>query len=277
MTDPTGRQRARWKQLGLAVAVLASGCAGPDILDEPVIIGLSTDSPGLGFQDPRNNQRSGFDVDVARWLGGQAGFMTTETDVNVDAREDFLRSQGGDLVIAVYTITDDREKSIDFAGPYMLSFQSVMVRADNPTQITAPAQLRGLSVCAQVGSTSVAELRAITGVAVVERIGLNQCVSELLSKGVDAVSTDELLLRGYARTSPGLRVLDVQFGALQKYGIGLRPEPGTANCELIRNYIKSFIVSGAWTEFFRNNFGDIDPLEYRPDPNALRECVADVP
>lgn len=121
MTDHTDgvapRSRARWTRLGLVAALLASGCAGPDVFDEPVIIALSTDSPGLGFQDPRTNQRSGFDVDLARWLGGEAGFTPIEVDVNVDDRADALRRGNVDLVIASYTITDDRDKLIDFAGP----------------------------------------------------------------------------------------------------------------------------------------------------------------
>ena len=262
----------------VALAVTAGARAirsNSEILKSPVVVGVSTDAPGMGYQDPRANRRSGFDVDFYRWLGDEEEFNPTETDLNADEREDALREGRVDLVFASYTITDEREKLIDFAGPYLETFQGVMVRADDPVEIATPERLGGKSVCARTGSTSIAELRAIPGVIVVEQIGLGECVSLLLDGSVRAVSTDQLLLYGYARQDQSLSVLEVTFGALQKYGIGLPPQDGTENCKIMTERVQDFIISGAWEDAFLNNFGGLPPTEFKPDPNKLRGCIED--
>lgn len=151
----------------------------------------------------------------------------------------------------------------------------MMRKSDNLT-IWGPQDLVGKNVCTQLGSTSARQLKAIEGVLVTELIGLGECVERLSDGYVQVVSTDQLLLLGYARQDPRLEVpLPVRFGALERWGIGLQPEDGDENCKLLNEKIRSFIISKTWDAAFRANFGDIDPASYRPDPNNLRECVID--
>ena len=263
------------------VFALAGACGTPsELLRPPVAVGVTTDSPGLSYQDPLTSQRSGFDITFAQWLGTNADppFTPQFIDLVVGAREEQLVSGGDaggvDLVAASYTITGQREQMVDFAGPYLQTQQGVLVMASEERVLTNPSELDGRSVCAQRGSTSVAELRQIRGVIVREEVGLLQCVTALRAGQVDAVSTDELLLRGYARTDPALRIESgVAFGSLQQYGIGLPPQDGTTDCELMNRYLAQFMASGAWDAAFTNNFGpDLDRDRFRPNPRA---CVAD--
>jgi glutamate transport system substrate-binding protein len=258
------------------------GCAGgSQVLDAPVTIGITTDKPGVTYQDPVTGKRSGFDVSLYEWISTYSDhdFTPQVVDLTVRDREDELirggDAGGVDLVVASYTITSQRETEVDFAGPYLETRQGVMVRADDSRRITNPSELSGRSVCAQSGSTSVNELRQIPGAIVVESIGLLQCVRSLLAGQVDAVSTDAILLHGYARDDQALRIENgVIFGAIQQYGIGLPPEDGTASCELLNRHLQRFMDSGAWDTAFRTNFGDgRRPEEFRP--SRLRECVAD--
>lgn len=265
----------------VAAFVLAGACApASELLRPPVAIGVTTDSPELSYQDPLTGQRSGFDITFVQWLGTNADLPFTPQfiDLIVGAREEQLvlggDAGGVDLVAASYTITSQRERLVDFAGPYLQSQQGVLVRASEERVLTNPSQLAGRSVCAQRGSTSVAELRQIRGVIVREEVGLLQCVTALRAGQVDAVSTDELLLRGYARSDPELRIeAGVVFGSLQQYGIGLSPRDGTADCEAMNGYLAQFVASGAWDAAFTNNFGpDLDRDRFRPNPRA---CVDD--
>ena len=266
----------------LVLTISLAGCgAGSDILQPPVAIEITTDKPGVTYQDPATGQRSGFDVSMYQWIATFADepFTPLVVDLTVRDREDELvrgSAEGGvDLVIASYTITSQRDTEVDFAGPYLETRQGVMVRADDPRRITNPSQLSGLSVCAQSNSTSVNELRQIPGAIVVEEIGLLQCVRSLRAGNVDAVSTDQVLLYGYARDEPGLRIENgVTFGAIQQYGIGLPPEDGTESCEILTHYLDEFMSSGAWDTAFRTNFGDgLRREDFRP--SELRPCIAD--
>ena len=266
--------------VGAVALVLALLPRPSTILTTPVQVGVTTDAPGASYQDQNTNQRSGFDVQLVNWLSENADtpFNPTFVDVIVGTREQQLvrggDSGGVDIVVSTYTITSERERTIDFAGPYLQTTQSVMVRADERQVLTNPNQLAGKTVCAQSGSTSISELRRIPDVIATERTTLLQCVLALQEESVDAVSTDELLLRGYAARDSNLRVeAGVRFGAVQMYGIGLHPTEGTEDCELVNDLLQRFITSEVWDAAFVNAFGpNLDKDEFRPNPRA---CVSD--
>lgn len=246
------------------------------MLDPPVSIAVCTDSPGMCYQ-AEANQRTGFDVFFYRWIASEAepAFVPTESDVNIEDRINVLRSNQAGLVFASFTITSERERQVDFSAPYMTTRQGVLVRAG--TSIASVQDLSFKSVCAQSESTSVAELRQLPNVRVVERIGLDQCVEELESGAVDAVSTDQILLYGWANVRSTLTVVpNLYFGAIGRYGIGLPPGPGTERCEEMNEWVRRFIDRGAWDTAFRNNFGEnVDPTSFRPETKNMRPCVDD--
>ncbi|MFI7641406.1 hypothetical protein [Nonomuraea sp. NPDC049400] len=86
--------------------------------------------------------------------------------------------------------------------------------------------------------------------------GLNACVTRLLvGKSVDAVSTDQLLLAGLAKTAAEkLHVVpNLTFGAQERYGIGL-PLGDVEDCEILRTTLQDFVNSGDWAQFFQQRF-----------------------
>jgi glutamate transport system substrate-binding protein len=181
-----------------------------------------------------------------------------------------------DLVVDVYSITDERRKSVLFAGPYLITQQGVMVRAGD-RRIRNLAQLDGKSVCTPAGSTSREQLTEggmKDRVVVIEELGMRECVDSLLAGEVDAVSADQLILYGFARADRGhLSVVPaLRFGAHERYGIGLR-RGEVARCEALTGMIKDFIVNGEWDRFFEANFGDLPRrADYKPDVDRLDPC-----
>jgi glutamate transport system substrate-binding protein len=266
----------------LALTVALVGCSPPrsDILTDPVLIGITTDSPGVNYQDPVSGARSGFDVSMYQWIAQEEGFRPQEVELAVSEREEALirggDAGGVDLVVATYSITTPREPLVDFAGPYLETRQGVMMHADDPRRITNPSELSGRTVCAESGSTSIRELRAIPGAIVSERDTLVQCIQDLRDRRIDVVSTDWMVLDGWADSEPDVLRLesDVTFGAIQQWGIGLPPEDGAANCELVTDVLEKFMASGAWETMFTNNFGDdVEPENFKP--KQLNPCVTD--
>ncbi len=279
MTKPAGQGvREKIRFLLVACALVSATSCSSSILDPPVLIGVVTDSPGINFQNTEN-RRSGFEVDLYQWIGNMADpkFVPAEIDLVIEDRENALRTGRVDIVIASYSITDERERLIDFAGPYVVTKQGIMVHTDDQAVINRAEDLAGRSVCAQSGSTSVEELRRIPGVIVEEQVGLGQCIGLLREGKVRAVSTDQLLLHSYAQREPNsLKVLPVTFGALQKYGVGLPPSSSTENCEIMKERLQSFIINKAWDAAFEANFGGyLNKEDYRPAPGQLRACIDD--
>ncbi|RAG61856.1 ABC transporter substrate-binding protein, partial [Burkholderia multivorans] len=96
----------------------------------------------------------GFDIEIAKMVGAQLGFAPDQLDFveTVSAnREPFLQQGNVDMVVATYTINDERKKVVDFAGPYYVAGQDLLVKADS--DIAGPEDLAGKKVCSVDGST----------------------------------------------------------------------------------------------------------------------------
>jgi glutamate transport system substrate-binding protein len=226
----------------LAAVVLGSRFVGSDrqsvddykrksgIYGHPVLrIGVRTDQPLMGNREP-DGRYSGFDIEVARNLARLLGYPSDDqvvfTPVEVSDRERVLLEGRVDLVVASYSITRDRQAFVRFAGPYLITTQEVMVRAEDRAAITSLEDLgRPRHVCTPGGSTSELNLRR-KGIQPLIVLSNGDCIRGLLAKKYDAISTDETVLAGYLFTYPGrVAEVNVPFGP-EELGIGVsRDDP----------------------------------------------------
>ena len=174
----------------------AGGTAGGDTIS----IGVKEDQPGVGLRE--GNNRSGFDVETAKYVAKELGFADDKVKFVAAPsaqRENLISSGQVQLIFASYSITDERKKTVSFGGPYFIAGQDLLVRTDN-TDITGPDSLNGKKLCSVTGSTSAKKIKDnyATGVQLIERDGYSACVEALTSSVVDAVTTDDVILAGYA-------------------------------------------------------------------------------
>ncbi len=216
----------------LALAAVASGCtsgssgtATQNAAGGKLTIGIKFDQPGLGLE-MKNGTFSGFDVDVATYVAGKLGVKPANIvfrEAPSAQRETLIQNGAVDMVVASYSITDQREKKVDFAGPYYIAGQSLLVRADN-TSVTGPQSLGGKKLCTVKGSTSAQDIQQdfAHDVNLLEYDTYSLCVEALKSNMVDAVTTDNIILAGYVAQNPGqLKLVGTPF-TTERYGIGLR-------------------------------------------------------
>lgn len=265
--------------------MLMAGCSGkqdPTILgSSPLVIGVANDGPGfaVGSLHP-----AGFDIDLAQAIGDSLGKVVTTTPITSDERGSDLETHHVSLVVDTYSITSARNRAgIDFAGPYMVSTQALLVRASDKS-ITSKDSVKGKSICT-VATTTGASV-PIPGANLSDvRPTTKDCVSDLLAGNTDAVFTDTLLLYGYVNAFKGrLRVvLPGVFGELQYYGVGL-PAHHHADCLKLDHVISGFLQTQWRTDFLADlpaaaaaysgsdtNDGDFES-QFRPsdsDMNAL--------
>ena len=122
-------------------------------------IGISFDQPGLGLKD--GDTYTGFDVDTATYVAKALGVPTeniTWIEADPGNRESLLTSGEVDLVFSTYSITDERKQKVDFAGPYFVAHQDLLVRR-NEEEITGPETLDGRMLCSVTGTTSAAYVK----------------------------------------------------------------------------------------------------------------------
>ena len=226
-------------------------------------IGIKFDQPGLGLK--KGSEYSGFDVDVATYVAKELG--TDAADITwVQApsaqRENLIVNGQVDMVVATYSITDTRKEKVSFAGPYFIAGQDLLVRADD-TSITGPDSLDGKKLCSVTGSTSAQKVKdTYPGVQLQEFATYSECLPALANKGVDALTTDDTILAGFAAQQEyagKFKVVGKPFSE-EKYGIGLK-KGDTATCEKVNAAISKMIEDGSWQKAIDANLG---PAGYKP-------------
>jgi glutamate transport system substrate-binding protein len=249
----------------VAVAVVATACGGDETRsvsqsaeNGTLTVGIKFDQPGLGLRNP-DGSFSGFDVEVAKYVAGQLGVSEENIEFKEAPsaqRETLIQNGEVDYIVATYSITDSRKEKVDFAGPYFIAGQSLLVRADD-TEITGPDSLNGgKRLCSVAGSTPAQNVKDnyAQDVQLQEFDTYSLCVEALRNGAVDAVTTDDIILAGYAAQSPGdFKVVGEPF-TTERYGIGLAKGDDESR-NAINDAIEEMIASGAWETAFQETVG----------------------
>ncbi|MHA7263983.1 glutamate ABC transporter substrate-binding protein [Arthrobacter sp. TMN-37] len=220
---------------------------------ETITIGIKFDQPGLGFDE--GGSYSGFDVDVAKYVANELGFSEDQIEWKEAPsanRENLLSNNDVDMIFATYSITDERKQTVDFAGPYFVAGQDLLVPKDS--DIAGPEDLEGKNLCSVTGSTSAQKIKdQYPGVNLVEQPGYAECVSVMGGGQIDAVTTDDIILAGLAAQEANagqFKVVGNPFSE-ENYGVGL--PKGSDMCEDINAAITKMIEEGAWEEAITKN------------------------
>ncbi|KHO21643.1 glutamate ABC transporter substrate-binding protein [Mycolicibacterium setense] len=244
--------------LAIALPFAATACGGGDGGDSSkIVIGTKYDQPGLGQKNP-DGTMSGFDVDVAKYVANELGYPEDKIEWKESPsaqRETLIQNDQVDYIVATYSITDARKEKVDFAGPYLITGQSLLVRADN-TDITGAASLENnKKLCSVSGSTPAQRIKdEYPKVQLQQYDTYSLCLDAIKNGNIDALTTDEVILAGYAAQSPGTFKLVGDTFSEERYGIGLK-KGDTELRNKINDAIEKMISSGAWKEAFDKNLG----------------------
>ncbi|UXA19977.1 glutamate ABC transporter substrate-binding protein [Mycobacterium sp. SMC-4] len=246
--------------LTLTLPLIATACGdggGGGGGGDNIVIGTKFDQPGLGMRNP-DGSMSGFDVDVATYIAGELGYAPDQIEwkeAPSAQRENLIQNGQVDFIAATYSITDARKERVSFAGPYLVTGQSLLVRTDNE-DITGAASLENNKVlCSVSGSTPAQKIKdEYPGVQLQQYDTYSACIEALKNGAVDAVTTDEVILAGYAAQSPGaFKIVGEPFSE-ERYGVGLKKDDDEMRTK-INDAIVKMEESGAWKEAFDKNLG----------------------
>jgi glutamate transport system substrate-binding protein len=249
--------------LALTTAACSSGGdSGSSSGGDKINVGVKYDQPGMGLNS--NGEITGFDADMAREIAKRMGKEVNFVESVSSQRETLLQNGTVDMILATYTINEKRDQVIDWAGPYLQAGQDILVPSDNPKAINGPSDLNGKVLCAVEGSNSTEHLRDqfAKDAQLYPAQTYSECI-ELLSSGkVDAVSTDDVILAGFAAQDQykgKFKLIGKPFTE-EPYGVGI-PQ-GSDQCEAINGAITDIISDGTWAKLVTANFGDA----YTPNP-----------
>jgi amino acid ABC transporter substrate-binding protein, PAAT family (TC 3.A.1.3.-) len=228
-------------------------------------VGTKFDQPGFGLVN-LDGVPEGFDVEIAKIIASELGISEENiqwTEAPSAVREELLERDQVDIVVATYTINDERKQRIDFAGPYYIAGQHIMVLADN-NEITGPESFRSgeYTICSVQGSTPSENIRqylADEGEQLVLFDVYSRCVEALDAGDVDAVTTDNVILLGFISENPGAYKL-VESGTFtqEPYGIGVQKGDDVFR-NWINDVIEEIVADGRYNEAWQRTAGQFDP------------------
>ncbi|MGW0900719.1 glutamate ABC transporter substrate-binding protein, partial [Streptomyces goshikiensis] len=225
------------------------------------------DQPGVGLKTP-DGKFTGFDVDVATYVAKELGYTPEQIEFKqaVSAeRENLIANGDVKFIAASYSINDKRKERVDFAGPYLLAHQDLLVRADD-SSITKAEDLNSKKLCSVTGSTSAQNIKTKLApkADLLQQGGYSECLTSLESKAVDALTTDNSILAGYAaqENNKGKFKLVGLNLSNENYGIGLKKGDKELQTK-INAALKKMVADGAWEAAVKKNFG---PADYKNEP-----------
>jgi glutamate transport system substrate-binding protein len=265
---------------GIVLALPLAACGGDDTeaggeagTGGKVVIGVKFDQPGLGLKE--GDTYTGFDVQVAQYVAKELGYTEVEFKESPSAqRETLIQSDQVKMIFATYSITDDRKQKVSFAGPYFIAGQDLLVKADN-SDITGPDSLNGKKLCSVTGSTSAKKIKDnyASGVQLQEFDTYSKCVEALNAGQIDAVTTDNVILAGFAAQEQyqgKLKVVGKPFSE-ERYGVGIK-KGDTELCGKINAALEKMQSDGSWQKALDDTVGASgftpDPATNPPKPDA---------
>jgi len=236
-----------------------------------LVVGTKFDQPLFGLKNPTNNQVEGFDVEVAKIIA-RAIFGTDITnkveyqEATSKVRETVIQDGKVDIVVATYTINDERKKVVDFAGPYYVAGQDILVKKANTT-ITGVESLAGKKVCTVQGSTSLTNVQKTAPQADVsitfDKYSL--CVEALKDGRVEAVTTDNVILLGFINDDPAnLKLVNKPF-TTEPYGIGLKKDDAAFRT-FVNDTLEKAYKDGSWKKAWDDTAGKTGQAAPTPPP-----------
>ncbi|MGW7050338.1 glutamate ABC transporter substrate-binding protein [Streptomyces sp. NPDC054887] len=256
----------------LALSLTATACGSGEkddkgAGDKKITIGIKFDQPGIGQKTP-DGKYVGFDVDVATYIAKELGYKPEDIEWKEakSADRELMISRGDvKFIAASYSINDERAEKVDFAGPYLLAHQDILVRSDDDS-IKSAADLNKKKLCSVTGSTSAQNVKdkLAPKAQLQQYTTYSQCLNGLQSKAIDALTTDDSILAGYAAQKnfqgkfklAGLKMTN------ENYGIGLKK--GDADLKKkINDALTKMVEDKSWDKAVKANFG---PAGYQNEP-----------
>jgi glutamate transport system substrate-binding protein len=251
-----------------------------------LLVGVKSDVPGVA-QEVRG-QFTGFDIDIAYMIAAGLGFSAHEVRFLRIEDEDRSRMFAWDaaadrnipvdLVIASYSVTEEREKApnVSFSTPYLETEQSVMTRRDHP-DIHDLADLAGEGKVCTLSTSTSASPASEAGLDIKGMGQLGACVKGLRTGEFVAITTDAPLIAGFVDAEPTVfKHHDVGLATPELWAVNTGAnEPLRTLVNLILYRSRNDLDDRRWEEAYDRNLRPLEKASL-PQPIAIDQ-QPDVP
>jgi polar amino acid transport system substrate-binding protein len=147
--------------VALISSLLGANFAYADRFDDiekrgEIKIAVFDSNPPFGYVDEKTNKIVGLDVDYANEIAKALNVKIDLVPTNPANRIPLLTSQKADLIVANFTVTDERAKTVDFSLPYFATGQKFLAKKG---VLKSADDLKNLRIGADKGTVMEITLR----------------------------------------------------------------------------------------------------------------------
>ena len=212
-----------------------------------ITIGVFSDKNPFGYVD-NDGKFQGYDVYFAERIAKDLGVELKLVPVEAASRVEFLETAKVDIILANFTVTDERKEKVDFALPYMKVALGVV--SPDSAIITDAEQLNGKTLIVVKGTTAESYFTEnYPDVKLQKYDEYNEAYSALQDGRGDAFSTDNTEVLAWSKNNPGFTVGVESLGSTD----AIAPAVTKGN-ETLLNWINDEITALADEQFFHADY-----------------------
>lgn len=210
-------------------------------------VGIKTDVPKFGFENPDTKKYEGMEVEIAKLIAKEITGNADNVDfkgVTAQSRGPLLDNGEVDMILATFTITPERKKEYNFSEPYYKDEIGFLVRKEDKLKNIEDLDGKIVGV-AQAATTKNAlqeqeKEKGFTFKEYKEFASYPELKTALTSKRIDAFAVDKSILYGYVDDKT--EIMDDGFSP-QEYGVATKKD-NTELADYVNDLIKKWKSDG---------------------------------
>ena len=241
--------------IAMAGTMILTGCGKKD---GPTVLVVATEPtfPPFEMTDENTGEITGFDIELINAIAAAEGLQIQVNALGFDGLIPALQSGNIDIAASGITITDDREKMVDFTEPYIEAGLALAIADDN-NNIKGVADLVGKKAAVQIGTSGAGkadELKAAGQLADIKTFDtVAVAVQELINGGVDVLINDLPVTQAFMQKQPGKIKLAGPALNSESYGFAVR-DGRSDLLQKLNDGLKKVKENGTYDEIYKKYF-----------------------
>ncbi len=247
-----------FKKIVLAAALMST-LVGSAFAAEKLRVGTEPTFAPFEFLDTKTNKVTGYDIELIKAIGKKAGYEVEVQSMGFDALIPALSVGTIDAAIAGISITEERQKKVDFTTPYYESGLAYLTLKSNAEKYPTFESLKGKTIAAQIGNTGADYAKKTLGAKVLTFNTTSEAFMDLSSGHSSvAVVLDRPVLAYFLKSKPAQAKnfqLSKETADAENYGIAVK-KGNTKLLEALNKAYEELKASGELKKIHDNWFAE---------------------
>ncbi|MCR4657419.1 MAG: transporter substrate-binding domain-containing protein [Lachnospiraceae bacterium] len=211
-------------------------------------IGIELAYPPFDYKD-ENGEPTGVDVDLIKDFGTEYGYDIVIDDTSWDGLIPALQTGKADAVISAMSITEERDKLVDFSDAYALAKIAILASAGSKAETDADFDSPEITIAVKSGTVGHIYAEEFFPQATLTVLSdESACINEVLQGKADGFIYDELTCTNYHDDNPDkTKCISLSHAETGGWGIAVA-EGNTELTDQLNAFIKDYYQSGKLDE-----------------------------